>query len=1598
MLANMFKAKKARNEQLQGMIEILHNFINVKEWHPSKKILNEICESALLPLLEAAFRSASLLEMAKEAELNQSFLKLTKAIAHHRGFLPCLLELDPHYQPTQKDSIYKLLSQLKELAQIFLNCLTASDKDSSAPNQKLATNIIETFKVVDEALQSSDDLESSDDEGEMLDILSQPLAVAYRNLLQNLRFDYVNMKDSGTTKFKHHYASYITNNTPPQPKMIRLAQELADLSTALPIEHTNSIFVRVDESRVDVMKALVMGAAGTPYAHGAYEFDVFFDDSYPNAPPKVNLTTTGAGKVRFNPNLYSCGKVCLSLLGTWRGNASENWDPKLSTLLQVLVSIQAIIMAEDVYFNEPGFEGEAGTEEGEKKNEAYSNIVRYCNIRYAMIDQMRNPPKGFETVIRRHFYLKKDEILEEVNKWVKYAEHREASYAGLINDHNPSWCSEFKTSKTKYKDMIKTAITELEAEFAKLPAPSGRDLHQKVLKRKEKKAEKVNINTGVANLEDIDVSYDKEGGQKNKAMNINDEDVKDRWSRYIGAMGLDAVTKQANASIFMSGLGALGVEIAKNIVLSGVNKFTIHDKAKTSYRDLSGQFFLNEEDIGKNRAQASLNKIQQLNYYVNVDTALLDQNLPKEEAEIDKILKGYTLVILSETDYETLVAINKYCRKNHIHFITTDLYGPFSRVFNDFGDEFVVIDKNGEEVQEVMLGKITNEEQGVVSLLAGHNHKFEDGEEIIINGVEGMQLTQPDTVDKSLPQSINGTRHKIQVINASSFKIGDTRGFTPYVGNGLAKQIKTPVLLKFQSFEESITNATFDQNMLMHDFLKINHPYILHIAFEAFDKFLKKYERLPKPWDLPDSEGFLQLAIESATNVKDYNHKEDTRFEFIIRRFAFTCQGVFAPLAAFLGGFVAQEAIKAITQKFMPTKQLFYTDCYEVIPELPENKSEWDIAISQLEIAEQKHRSDGLRICVGVKLLQTLQFTRLFMVGSGAIGCELLKNYAMLGLGTGEAGKYANKEGGKIILTDPDVIEVSNLTRQFLFREKHLRKPKSQTAAAAAIQMNKELKGHIIARLDKVHDGTANIFTDKFFEDLTVVTNALDNVQARRYVDMRCVTAKTPLLESGTLGPKGHVQVIMPYKTESYGSQEDPKEDAEIPHCTLKMFPEETLHCVEWARDKFGKLFTQRPKGLNKVVEDPNFQVTGSTELKTLTEAVTLLKKRPLTFDDCIRYARIKFQKYFVNDIRQLLYTYPLDAKTKEGRPFWSLPKRPPTEIIFDPKEPLHINFIAAAACLRAKIFDIPIPKDARKDSEKAKMAEEAAKVKVPDFKPSSEKAKEINAEVDKEASKQATGEEGEDEETPVNEAEELLKDLKKFAATLPKDKEGKVICCNPEEFEKDNDQNFHIDFISSIANCRSSCYKLEPMDWLTVKIKAGRIIPALATTTASVAGLQTIELCKLLKACKVEDMKNAFLSLAVPIMALSEPATAPVTKLTDKLSVNLWDRWDVNLPRDATLKDLFDYIEKTYELLPKDVTFGSQAIYFHALMDIPGKEKEKEKRMKSKLEELLNLEKDDKYADLNVMCAKKDDNQILKGVPPVRVILGSTESPTKKE
>lgn len=109
------------------------------------------------------------------------------------------------------------------------------------------------------------------------------------------------------------------------------------------------------------------------------------------------------------------------------------------------------------------------------------------------------------------------------------------------------------------------------------------------------------------------------GPQKELELDINDDKVKDRWSRYIGAMGIDAVSRQSKASVAVFGLGPFAMEVVKNIVLSGCKRLTLVDDGVVEWKDLSGQFFFTEQDIGKNRVDCCKFKIQELNNYVKVD-------------------------------------------------------------------------------------------------------------------------------------------------------------------------------------------------------------------------------------------------------------------------------------------------------------------------------------------------------------------------------------------------------------------------------------------------------------------------------------------------------------------------------------------------------------------------------------------------------------------------------------------------------------------------------------------------------------------------------------------------------------------------------------------------------------------------------------------------------------------------------------------------------------------------------------------------------------------------------------------------------------------
>jgi len=163
---------------------------------------------------------------------------------------------------------------------------------------------------------------------------------------------------------------------------------------------------------------------------------------------------------------------------------------------------------------------------------------------------------------------------------------------------------------------------------------------------------------------------------------------------------------------------------------------------------------------------------------------------------------------------------------------------------------------------------------------------------------------------------------------------------------------------------------------------------------------------------------------------------------------------------------------------------------------------------SQTIISHPRHAY--AKSILGEDLFTQLANCKVLVVGAGGIGCELLKNLALIGI-------------GDIEVIDLDTIDLSNLNRQFLFTKAHISKPKSLIASSTAIQFNPLV--HIKPYHANVKD--TNQFGWEFFEKFDVVCNALDNLDARRWVNRMCIMTGTPLVESGTTGFLGQVQPIM---------------------------------------------------------------------------------------------------------------------------------------------------------------------------------------------------------------------------------------------------------------------------------------------------------------------------------------------------------------------------------------------------------------------------------------------------------------------------------------
>ncbi|KAK1811532.1 E1 ubiquitin-activating protein uba2 [Friedmanniomyces endolithicus] len=371
-----------------------------------------------------------------------------------------------------------------------------------------------------------------------------------------------------------------------------------------------------------------------------------------------------------------------------------------------------------------------------------------------------------------------------------------------------------------------------------------------------------------------------------------------------------------------------------------------------------------------------------------------------------------------------------------------------------------------------------------------------------------------------------------------------------------------------------------------------------------------------------------------------------------------------------------------------------------------------------------QRRDRGIAQSLGLPLTKCVKESRVLLVGAGGIGCEVLKNLVCCGFGTLPGAASSKKPG--IVVIDLDTIDLSNLNRQFLFRKRHIKKPKAFVAKETASQFNPSV--NIDAHHASIFDSQYNV---EFFETFDLVFNALDNLAARRHVNRMCLAADVPLIESGTTGFNGQVQAIKKGVTECYDCNPKPVQKS-FPICTIWSTPSQPIHCIVWAKSYLlPELFgTSEEESADVAVTEGD----SADEVAKLKEEAEALKnvRRMMGKSE---FAQEVFEKVFHDDIERLRSMTEMwqSRKAPKSLRFDGLKAGLETDIIehgrtladqdqvvwsvqndlavftyaldtlsnrcltgekvieFDKDDKDTLDFVASAANLRSHIFDIPL-------------------------------------------------------------------------------------------------------------------------------------------------------------------------------------------------------------------------------------------------------------------------------------------------------------------
>ena len=924
------------------------------------------------------------------------------------------------------------------------------------------------------------------------------------------------------------------------------------------------------------------------------------------------------------------------------------------------------------------------------------------------------------------------------------------------------------------------------------------------------------------------------------------------YSRQIRTYGLKIMKKLVKLKYLVVGIGGLGFEIAKNLILAGPNEVNLFDDKLVNINDLGSNLYIEEVNIGKiRRDKACEKKFSELNPYVKVKTL--------EKFEINDCLY-YDVIIITEIMFSSdiLFLINEKMREKNKGFIFCANLGLSAFGFSDFGRHFQILDEDGQELSIFYINDISVKENKLIMEIdiSNTSKRLKSQTYIKFKDVEGMiELNKFDYLKVSKIDSKE---------NSETFEIQcDFSGFKNYIKGGIVQEIKIPINKAYKSLKENYQYPVYNYDDFDKTPEKNKRYIVLHSFILSIQKFFDEKKCLPKLNDEEESKIILK-NFKNFFKVEKNDENPPFYDDKLIFDLAKWSKANIPSICSFLGGIMAQEAIK-FTGIYTPLDQFIFVDFYETTKYL-ENP---DRILLNSKYDEQ--------IAIyGKQILEKLKNLKIFMIGAGAVGCEYLKILSLMGIATGEKGK--------LIITDNDNIETSNLNRQFLFRNSDIGKSKSKVACDYIKKFNPNINCCDLQL--RVCKETEDFFNQEFWVSQDIILIAVDNREARKYIFNKCVVFDKIMINCGTEGEKASSQLIIPNITSGLEYEEENNQGM-AKSCTIKQFPSLIEHCIEWGREKFTEYFIKNINDCKLILID--FENFGKSENEiSLNEIykntkVLLEIKEKNTFDECVRKAINQYKINYILNIQQILENYPEDKKDENGLSFWRGSNKRPNIVPFNLNDCLCYDFVFNYSLILARILDIKIP--------------ENPKLFILNFSDSfiSEKmnVKNISNTILK---------------------QEIKNLIEKFKKKFNKES------INPEEFEKDNDANNQIDFIHSCSNLRARNYRIFECNKEKTRFIAGKIVPSIATSSASITGFISTQIYTLLQTNDRKILKEINLNLSTPFIQIYRPERLSFKKdrvirgqkfIVIPKKTTIWTK--IEIKGSLTIQEFVDKVEKDY-------------------------------------------------------------------------------------